>query len=238
MPTFTHGKAARVLANGYDISSYLKDASMPKSADVAETSALGDGAKTYVAGQADATFKGSGMLDGSTAAIDEQLNTALGADGSEFTYLPAGDALGETGYCMQGAITSYEVNSPVSDVNAISVDAQSSVGAERVVSLAPLLARTGTANLTSSDGAAATTAGGVGYLHATAINGSPTGTVKIQDSADNSTFADIITFAAVTTAHVSERVEVTGTVRRYTRINHAISGGTVTFWAGVGRNPS
>lgn len=238
MPTFTHGKAAKVYANGYDLTSYFKEASMPKTADVAETSALGDAAKSYVAGQADATFKASGMMDGTAGAADAVLNTALAADGSEITYLPAGDAVGATGYCMQGAVTQHEVTAPVADVVQIQAGAQSATGAERVTSLQALTAKTGTANGTSVDNAAASTAGGVGYLQVTAINGSPTGTIKIQDSADDSTYADIITFTSVTTANVSERVEITGTVRRYTRETHVITGGTITYWAGVGRAPN
>lgn len=234
----SHGKNAKVFANGYELSGYLKSAGITKTADVAESSALGDSAKTYVAGMKDATFAGEGMFDGAADAVDQVLAAALGTDGSELVYLPVGDTLGTFGYGMQSTQTSYSATSPVDDVVSISVEAQSSTGGERLITHHALAARANTANGTSVDGAAATTAGGVGYLQATVIGGTPTGTIKLQDSADDSTFADIITFTDVTAARASQRVEIAGTVRRYTRATWAVSGGTVTFWAGLGRAPN
>lgn len=63
------------------------------------------------------------------------------------------------------------------------------------------------------------------YLQVTALTGTSI-TVKIQDSADNSTWADLAgaTFAAAT-GPSSERIAVSGTVRRYLR---AVSSGTFT----------
>lgn len=78
---------------------------------------------------------------------------------------------------------------------------------------------TGTVNGTSIDyGSASTAFGATGYLHVFSI-ASGTATFKIQDSADNSTFADLITFTNVTAA-TSERVQLglTATVRRYVRV--------------------
>ena len=54
-------------------------------------------------------------------------------------------------------------------------------------------------------------------------------TVKIQASADNSTFTDLVTFAVVTsTTKTSERVEVAGTVARYLRVSYTVAGSTGT----------
>lgn len=238
MATFTHGKSAKILVNGYDLTSYLKSGGVAKTADTAETSALGDAAKTYVPGQGDATFSGEGMMDGTVGAVDDVFNTALGADGSELAYLPAGDALGQTGYGLQSIVTSYEVTSPVDDVVQVSMEAQGSGGAERVVTQHALAARTGTSTGTGVDGTAATSAGAAAYLHVTGRNGAASAVVKIQDSADNSTFADIVTFATVAADHASERVEIAGAVRRYTRASWTVTGGTATFWAGICRTPN
>lgn len=80
----------------------------------------------------------------------------------------------------------------------------------------------GSVNGTSIDfGATSTLFGAAAYLHAISL-GSGTVTVKVQDSADNSSFADVtgMAFTAVTTG-TSERVQgaVNATVRRYVRIN-------------------
>lgn len=79
---------------------------------------------------------------------------------------------------------------------------------------------TGTVNGTSVDGAAATTFGLAAYLHVFSIASGTMG-VKLQDSADNSSFSDI-SGAAFTnvTAATSERIQtsLTGDVRRYVRL--------------------
>lgn len=74
--------------------------------------------------------------------------------------------------------------------------------------------------------------GGAGYLQVTALDlgGYTDAVVKIRDSADNVTFADLITFTAVTAAPDAERKTVTGTVDRYLATSLAFSG--------AGSNPS
>lgn len=67
---------------------------------------------------------------------------------------------------------------------------------------------------------ASTAFGAAGYLHVMAFTGTSV-TIKIQDSADNATFADVtgLTFTSVTAAG-SERIAtgVTATIRRYLRV--------------------
>lgn len=94
------------------------------------------------------------------------------------------------------------------------------------VSLHALEAETATGNYTSVDETAQTTQGGVGHLHVTACNASGV-VVKIQDSSDNSTWTDLITFATVG-AVGAQRVELgsTATVKRYVRA--IVSAGTIT----------
>lgn len=78
-------------------------------------------------------------------------------------------------------------------------------------------------NGTSLDGAAASTFGGQAYLNLTAFTGTSV-TVKLQDSADNSTFADLSGAGFVaSTAADQQRIAFTGTVRRYVR---AVTTGT------------
>jgi len=102
-------------------------------------------------------------------------------------------------------------------------------------------AASGNTQGTSLDNGAASTNGGVGYSQVVALTlgGYTSVTIVIQDSADNSTFADIITFANVTAAPAAERKTVAGTVRRYTAarwaFNGAGAGQSVTFMAGIAR---
>lgn len=94
------------------------------------------------------------------------------------------------------------------------------------VSLHALGAETATGNYATVDETAATSQGGVGHLHVTAVTG--TGIIiKIQDSVDGSTWTDLITFAAVAAAG-AQRIELgsTAAVKRYVRA--MISAGTIT----------
>ena len=79
------------------------------------------------------------------------------------------------------------------------------------------------------------------YLHVFAITGTSV-TVKLQDSADNSTFADIAgaTFAAAPTAGTWQRIQTTRTqtVRRYIRVATTGTFTSASFWVGMTKNPA
>ena len=230
-----HGKGARLLANGYEVTSYTKSVVMSQMADVAETSALQSTNKTYIGGMHDATLTTEGMFDGQAGAVDQVLAAALGQSGSELTYYMNGYAIGDYGYGIQGQESSYEVSSPVDDVTAVTMEVQSSVAGERLRSHQPLAAVTGGGTAASTlDNAAQSLNGGWGYLHCTALTGG-TATVKVQHSTDDATYVDLITFTNVTAANVSERALSAGTVHRYTRATWTVTGGTATFQVGFGR---
>ena len=125
--------------------------------------------------------------------------------------------------------TSYEVSSPVGDVVSVSYDAQSDGGIDQGVSLAALASVSATTTGSSHDNSASSANGGVAQLHVTANTWSANTTLKVQHSADNSTWADLATFTVVaTTVKTSERVIVTSgtTVNRYLRAVATLSAGT------------
>lgn len=103
--------------------------------------------------------------------------------------------------------------------------------------------RTDTAatNGTGVDGGAATNFGAQAYLQVTAFTGTDV-TVKVQDSADNASFADVtgLTFTATTAAHTTQRLATSNaaTIRRYLRVATTTSGGftSATFAVMVNRN--
>lgn len=95
-----------------------------------------------------------------------------------------------------------------------------------------------TATGTGLDGTASTAFGLQAYLHVSAITGTSV-TVRLQDSADNATFADI-TGAAFTAATVvgGQRLAIanTATVRRYVRVATAGTFTVATFAVNMVRN--
>jgi hypothetical protein len=104
--------------------------------------------------------------------------------------------------------------------------------------------RTDTAatNGASIDTTAAASFGAQAYLQVTAFTGTDV-TIKIQDSADDSSFSDVtgLTFTAVTAAPTTQRLATTNTatIRRYLRVATTTSGGltSVTFSVVINKNP-
>lgn len=230
---FKHGKSTRLLFNASDLSAYFRDASASRSVETAETTAFGQDAKTYIVGLEDGTLSASGMFDGAQGAVDDVLRTALGGDANDvISVFPEGLSVGKVALSAAVKRTSYEVSSPVGDVVATSLEVQADGGIDRGIALAAAAAVTASGTSAAQDNGASSANGGVGYLHVTGNDRNGSTALKVQHSADNVTWVDLITFASVpTNTATSERVAVTGTVNRYVRASHAPGGstGSVTY---------
>jgi hypothetical protein len=78
--------------------------------------------------------------------------------------------------------------------------------------------------------------GGVGYQQVSALSGFSGFVGKIRDSADDTTYADLVTFADVTAAPNAQRIEVAGVVDRYLSFDGDVTGtGSITPFAGLSR---
>lgn len=230
---FVHGKGAAVLVAEYDLSAFLNNFDAAATADTAEVTAFGGTAKAYVAGLKDATISFSGFFDGAASAVDEVLAAAL-ANARTFTLAAAGaGAIGNRALLAQAFETGYTVTAPVADAVTISAETQVNGGIASGIILADLIARTATGNTTANDNAASSANGAVAHFHLTAFTGTDI-TVKVQHSADNSTWVDLITFAQLTAAG-SERATATGTVNRYLRVNIAGTFTSATFAVAIAR---
>lgn len=237
--SFRHGKNTQVIAGAYNLSAYFNDASSSASIETGETTTYGQNAKTYITGLSDGTFSLSGLFDADANTVDPVLSAALGSDDPvAITIAPEGTTIGRRVKSGNSIYTSYEISSPVADVVSVSAEAQITAGIANGVSLHSLTAETATGNATSVDNAASSSNGGVGFLHVTANAHNASTTFKIQHSADNSTWADLVTFASVSTSTVtSERKTATGTVNRYLRASWTFSGsGSVTFHVNFARS--
>jgi hypothetical protein len=110
--------------------------------------------------------------------------------------------------------------------------------------VAPLAERTSASNTQASslDNGDDSAAGGAGYLQMTSLTlgGYTNIVIKIQDSADDLSYADLITFTAVTAAPAAERKTVTGGVDQYLAAAWAYTGSgsnpTATWVVGFARN--
>jgi hypothetical protein len=238
---FSHGRLAKLYVNGYDLTSYFKGVKAEGNLDPAESSALGDSSKKFIAGLQGGQISGDGMHDETAGAITPVLTAAISTEDSEVTYFQNGDTIGTQGHGIQGEETSLKLDSPVDDVVACAFEAQSDKGLERVVSLraAATTQTAGTTNSAGVDNSVGSSAGASGYLHVFAYGGAGTVAVKVQDSTDDSTYTDLLTFTNVTANGVSERQYVAGTVKRYLRAQIIKTGaGTVTASVSASRTPN
>jgi hypothetical protein len=234
MPTFTHGKNATVLANGYNLSAYFNSATASGSADTAEVSTFGNNSKAYIPGLKDATFSVEGYYDATAGAVDQTLAGMLGTETVWVTVMSA-DAIGARGYAAKTIATTVEIGAEIGGAVTISAEGQSTNGSDPIVVLHALGAETASGNGTQVDNGSATTNGAAGYLQVIAATG--TIVAKVQHSSDGTTWADLITFTSTSTANTAERITTTGTVNRYLRALWTISGGSpsVTFHLSAAR---
>jgi hypothetical protein len=237
---FRHGKNTAVLVAKYDISAYLNEVSSSMSIDTAETSTFGTAAKTYITGQNDATISFSGLYDGATDAIAEIFEAIIDNDSTPAITICAdgGLTVGASATLAQAKQTSYEISAPVADVVSLSGEFQVTDGMRGGVLLAAATAHSTTTNGSSVDGTASSALGARANLHVTANTRSANTTIKVQHSADNSTWADLITFAVVgATTTTSETLTASGTINRYLRATTTIASGTgsITYTLSLSR---
>jgi hypothetical protein len=245
MPTFRHGKNTVVLFDKYNLSEYFNSVTATAMAEAVETTTFGSANKTYAIGMKDGSISLEGLWAGDTDGVDEVLEAAVASNTKKIiTVGSEGAVLGRRAKLINTDETSYEISSAVADMVSITAEAQASGtvgGFDGGVLLAANQALTATVANTGVDNAAATTNGGVAHLHVTTNTRNGAITVKVQHSSNNSTWADLVTFSATTSATTtSERIEVAAgtSVLRYVRVNvsgFAGSTGTATITVGFAR---
>jgi hypothetical protein len=244
MPTFVHGKNTNVLLDEFDLSAYFNSVDVSATTDTAETTAFGSSSKSYIVGLADATLSLSGMFAQDADGSDEELSAILGSATTPIVsvLLDAG-TIGNRAVAAKAHETSYAISSPVADIVTVTADFNSSTdgtanltyGLRTGVQLTTgaSIAFGSLGDLASVDQSASSANGGMANLHVTANTVDDAVVIKVQDSADDLTFADLITFSSVTATTVtSEQKAVTGTVERYVRVTASSSSattGSITF---------
>lgn len=246
----SHGSNTDVLVNGNVVSQYFNDFTFTSTRDKAETSAFKQLFKSYVAGLIDPVVTLSGMFDSSNSTAEDPLLygylTALTAADNSWLYAPNGaqgsSAQGVTAYAIYGLSTKYEIKSAMNAANTVSAEIQvdnQGGGIERGIVLSPWATQGAGGNSLSNDYGSVSSANG-GVLIVQTFNDTASLVVNLQDSADNSTFANVtgynISPANATAAAYrfpAAGTAPTGTIRRYTRVTWT---GTGTFLAMFARH--
>lgn len=226
----------RVMADQFDISQFLQKITVVRNRDYAECTDLTSTSHEYTP----VLRGGSLMLEGMyrTNAIAgsslQDIFAALPDTQIIVTGYPDTREVGKPAMLMYADVLKYQPDTVIAELCKVSIDCSSQKWhVEHGVSLADLVAVTGTGNGTSVDHGAATTNGGVGVLHVPAIAGAaPSVTIRIEHSTNGSTWATLLTFTAATAA-TKQRIEVAAgtTVNRFLREVHTFGGTTssITF---------
>ncbi len=249
MPTFIHGKNTAVYIDEFDLTSYFTDVSITQENEVAETTAFGDTNKSYLLGLRAGTLSMSGMWSADTDGSDEELQALLGnATTPLLTVREGAAAIGGSAVIAQANETSYAITNPVADVVTVTADFECTPNQVSNLTFAlaggvqltagASIAHGSLGNLSSVDNSASSANGGAATLHipANTVNGNTT--IKVQHSANNSTWADLISFTVVgASTKTSEIKAVSGTVNRYLRATASTAGssGSITFMIAFAR---
>lgn len=224
----SHGKNADVVVGGVRLATIFRSMSFSVDIDTGETSTFLQDWKTFLAGQGGSTVELEGLYDN---VLSVTPRSSLFSDSNIVTLGPAGLAFGARAQIVDVTTTNYTESASVGDVVlanwALQSDGETGYG---FVYRGPEQAAvTVTGNGTSIDLLAPVTGAVWAFnAHVTAISGtSPAVVLSVEDSADNSSFS---TLAGATTSSITaagaQRITGTGTVRRYVRVRHVVSGTT------------
>jgi len=156
---------------------------------------------------------------------EQEISVLMGGGGAP--------AIGDPAYLLPGvqmsSDTAVDTNVVVMNTNFLFTPS----GANAVVSnpigvvLHPSTSLSSTTNGSSVDNGASSSGGCWALLHIVATDGG-TWTFKVQDSPNDSDWADVLTFVANGSTLTSEQYNATGTVDRYLRFQATRTSGTVT----------
>ena len=233
-----HGKGTAVLVDEHDLTSFFNACTTDRGVEAAELTTYGNDDKVYIAGLEMGTVQLGGFWDGDAAAVDEALDGVLSDNSPVITVGLSGvAAVGDVATMLQGKLTTYGVQSSVNGPVTVSAAATADGGVRNGGHILHALgAETSTFNGSTYDGAASSAFGGAAHLHVTAFTGTSL-TLKIQHSANGSTWADLVSWTVSAIGAQRTAVATGTTVNRYLRT--AITAGTfttITFATAFARN--
>lgn len=246
---FVHGTKSRIVLNARHLSCEVRSFSASWNSNLAEVTALCDGGSTFIPGMSEGGISLEGLFQSDagqtgTDYIHETIMHSLqdtvdsgqpGDNTALITAAPAGWVAGYPAFIQRGETNSYEIESTVDDAVSLKMEAQSDDSADWGVVID---SQEGISDATDGDGdsvhdvGAPTNNGGAAILHVTNLTGTtPTADIKIQHSADDTTYADLVTFDQKTAPGAQFKIVAKGTtVNQYLRASSTISaGGSADF---------
>lgn len=227
-----HGKNTGLVVGPYDVTRFCKEVSSDMSVEVAETTCFDEpeGAKTYTLGLSDATFAFSGRESGTVDSLKNQVGLATASElSSPFTVgVDRGFHVGRVAVMGQIFSTKVAFSSPIADVVDVSGDLQSDGPVGNGLVLSKKTEYTTTGVEASVDQLTGSSLGVIMHYHVVQNSRNGNVDVKIQHSANNSTWVDYDTFTVAGGALNSVRRVSATAIDRYVRLSMTLGGSTGT----------
>jgi hypothetical protein len=177
-----HGKQGRIRINGFDLSEYSKSINLDLSNEVVDTTTLSKNSKVYIQGINDATLTTEGIHDEDKTVLDDLFEGIIDEEAA-VSYYPFNDTAGNTGFAFKAIRSAYALTNSITDSVNFSFGAQTTEGANDVVSIIALTEYTGANDSAGLDMATGSASGAIVYIHVTDV--SDEADIIIEDSDDN-----------------------------------------------------
>lgn len=221
-----------VLYDNTALAAYLRSVGLTYQDAMLDATTLADSSMVNFPGLSSQSFTMTGLFDSATGAgtVLDEITSRLGSETAVATTVsPNGFTAGNSAWLLPALTVDYQVSSTVADLVPFTLNLGAGASAGVGICLTDLAAQTATGNGTSQDNSASTANGAVAHLHITAVSGTtPSMTVIVQHSTNNSTWSTLGSFSAAT-AVGSQTLQISGTVNRYVRASFTISGTTPSF---------
>lgn len=231
------GHKQRILYGQYDYSPYCTDAQLTESVNLERSETFGDTAEEFTPTLTGGALTFSVLSENAAAAPNKSLPAFKASSaGENVSYFEDGyNDIGDPVTLFKGRNQSVQQGGAVAGLVGLAATIPIDGKCDHGVLLHPYAAETGTTAGASHDNGSSSSNGGVAQQHTTAFSGTSV-TPKIQHSTDNSVWADLATFAAIS-AVGSERVEVAAgtTVNRYLRETRTGTFTSATYAASFAR---
>ena len=233
------GKSTDIYIDTHAVEGYASSFTFGVDVNLPEVTTFDDAGATFVEGKATPNFTMNAFFDPTDDKSDEIIDGALTGT-SEIFYTPSGMTIGNIGYHFQSNLVNKTIENPVDGATALNVEGQSgsNFGRHAVLYTAGTTALSATGAVTASrvDTGSTSIVGSLSAgtvkratLRVTAVSGSGTATIKIQDSSSSgSGYADFVAFAQISGVS-TQTVSTTDACNRYLQINVTQYSGLTNF---------
>ena len=223
------GDHVQILVGGYELTGDSNQVTVNDARAMLDSTTFADAVQNFIPGRRNTSLEHAGFINPATGQSHPALKSAeLSGVVSVLLGQNADPVVGDPVYCLKILQNRYSVNPQVGQVIPFSATFNNvgEVSGWGAILAAPI-AFTNSINGSSVDNGAQTIGGGAAHLHILQNAASDTYSIKVQGATDagfTTGVVDLATFTLDASAIGSERIEISGTIPRYTRFMATRSG--------------